>query len=128
MPNDISSCHDLILQQQEQITALKQVAILMANRAALTERLDKNSRNSHKPLLPTACKACIKACICQEQGQEARRQARPQGRDTGNLRSSPTISTNCSRQMPFAGHVLDKSRARVVEVRQVSTCPSQGWR
>jgi len=50
LPNDIASCHRLIIQQQELIASLiKQVADLTVEVARLKAQLNRNSRNSHEP-------------------------------------------------------------------------------
>lgn len=50
LPNDIASCHQLIIQQQEMIASLiQQVADLTVEVARLKAQLNRNSRNSHEP-------------------------------------------------------------------------------
>lgn len=49
-PTDISSCHELLAKQQEQITVLQnQVQDLVLLVKELENRINKNSRNSNKP-------------------------------------------------------------------------------
>jgi transposase len=124
LPNDISSCHDLILQQQEQITALqKQVNALLLNQAELTERLNKNSRNSNKPPSSDGLKKPV------SKPAFARRKGRKPGGKPGHKGKTLEI---CEQPDHFneilpdectCGHALDKSQADVVEVRQVFDLP-----
>lgn len=101
----------------------KQVNILLVNQAGLTDRLNKNSRNSSKPpssdglQKPTSRPAF------------SRGKGRKPGGKPGHKGKTPEI---CEQPDHFneilpdkcgCGHALDKSKANVVEVRQVFDLP-----
>ncbi|MBK9016981.1 MAG: IS66 family transposase [Saprospiraceae bacterium] len=101
----------------------KQVAILMANQAALTERLNKNSRNSHKPPSSDGLqKPASRPAFARNKGRKPGGKPGHKGR-TLEICEQPDHFNELLPDKCTCGHVLDKSRARVVEVRQVFDLP-----
>lgn len=125
LPNDISACHALILKQQEQIIRLEaQVAMLLQKVAELTDRLNKNSRNSNQPpssdgLKKPASKPAFSRKTTKKQGGQSGHKGKTlefcQQPDHINL----LLPETCS-----CGHSLDKNKAEPLEVRQVFDLPA----
>lgn len=124
LPSDISACHDLILKQQQQINDLqRQVAHLSLNQTELTERLNKNSRNSNKP--PSSdgyAKPVSKPAFARKKG--GKRGGKPGHRGkTLEICEQPDHFNEILPQKCSCGQLLDKDSARVIEVRQVFDLP-----
>jgi transposase len=115
----------LILQQQAQITELQtQISTLLANQAEMAARLNKNSRNSHKPPSSDGYKKPVsKPAFPRNKGRKPGGQPGHKGKTLEICEQPdhfneilPDVCIGCNKK-------LDKSKAEVVEVRQVFDLP-----
>jgi len=106
LPNDIPSCHAVILDQQNQLVELQKKV------AELEDRLNKNSRNSNKPPSTDGLQKppSPKPAFTRKKGKKTG------GHDPTHV--NPLLPSNCS-----CGTPLDKSKAEIVEIRQVFDIP-----
>ena len=124
MPYDISSCHALILKLQEQNETLqKQLKEVLAVQSELLERLNKNSRNSNKPPSSDGLKKPVsKPAFARSKGRKPGGQPGHKGR-TLEICEQPDHFNELLPERCTCGHLLDKSGASIVEVRQVFDLP-----
>jgi transposase len=116
----------LILLQQAQITELqRQINLLMAKQEELTDRLNKNSRNSNKPPSSDGLKKPVsKPAFTRNKGRKSGGQAGHVGR-TLEICETPDFFNELLPDSCGCGKPLDKSGATVVEVRQVFDLPQE---
>lgn len=124
LPSDIAACHDLILRQQEQINELqKQVVFLLSKQAELMDRLNKNSRNSNKPPSSDGLKKPVsKPAFARKKGNKPGGKPGHQGK-TLEICEHPDHFNEILPDKCSCGQALDKTKADVVEVRQVFDLP-----
>jgi len=110
LPNDIPSCHQVILDLQAKIEELE-------------SRLNKNSSNSNKP--PSSdglAKPKIQPAFPRKKGKKAGGQPGHKGKtlelSTTPDHINPLLPSHCE-----CGSILDKSKAEVLQVRQVFDVP-----
>lgn len=125
LPNDISSCHALILAQQAQIKALQeQVALLLGKVEQLEDRLNKTSGNSNKPPSSDGLKKkpVLRPAIPREKGKQSGGQKGHAGKTLEMSAKpdhvEPLLVSHCD-----CGQALDKTKAAVLEIRQVFDLP-----
>jgi transposase len=114
----------LILQQQEQINELqKQIDKLLAAQGELNARLDKNSRNSHKPPSSDGYKKPVsKPAFARSKGRKPGGKIGHKGK-TLEICEQPDHFNEILPDKCSCGQALDKSEASVIEVRQVFDLP-----
>lgn len=125
LPTDISTCHALILELQDQNKDLqKQMLLVLARVSELEDRLNKNSENSNKPPSSDGLKKkpSIKPAFPRKKGKKTGGQPGHRGK-TLEMSASPDhlnalLPSHCN-----CGQALDKSKAAVLEVRQVFDLP-----
>ena len=124
LPTDISSCHELLLKQQEQIKSLQQkVDDLLSKQAELTARLNSNSRNSSKPPSSDGLgKLPTKPAFARKKGNKPGGKPGHTGR-TLEICEQPQHFNEILPDLCGCGGALDKSRAEVIEIRQVFDLP-----
>lgn len=127
LPNDISSCHELIKVQQELIAALLQqseeVNALRSKVAELEARLNKNSQNSHKPPSSDGFKKPRrKPAFPRKKNKKRGGQPGHKGR---TLEMSAQIDDTVIHRPEkcTCGHTLSGSKGELVEKRQVFDLP-----
>lgn len=125
LPIDISTCHALILELQDQNKALqKQMKLLLARVSELEDQVNKNSGNSNKPPSSDGLKKkpTIKPAFPRKKGKKSGGQAGHTGKTLEISATpdhiNPLLPNHCN-----CGKVLDKSRATVLEIRQVFDLP-----
>lgn len=120
LPNDIASCHAIILLLQ------KEVALLTQKVVALEERLNKNSRNSNKPPSTDGLSKPpkIQAAFPKQKGKKSGGQPKHKGKTLGMVQNADQqivlLASHCS-----CGQALDDSTLNltVLEKRQVFDIP-----
>jgi transposase len=114
----------LILQQQEQINELqKQIEKLLAAQSELNARLDRNSRNSHKPPSSDGYKKPVsKPAFARSKGRKPGGKTGHKGK-TLEICEQPDHFNEILPDKCSCGQALDKSEASVIEVRQVFDLP-----
>jgi len=125
LPNDISSCHQLILLLQNQVAELvKQNELLSARVSELEDRLNKNSRNSNKPPSSDGLqkKPKLRPAFARPKGKKSGGQEGHQGK-TLEFCSTPDFVEEHLPKQCSCGKKLDKSEAEIVERRQVFDLP-----
>lgn len=101
----------------------RQVNILLANQAELTDRLNKNSRNSSKPPSSDGLqKPASKPAFSRGKGRKPGGKPGHKGK-TLEICEQPDRFNELLPDKCGCGHALDKSKANVVEVRQVFDLP-----
>ena len=117
LPNDISSCHSIIVEQQKLIDEL------VSKVKELEDRLNKNSQNSNKPPSSDGLKKPkAQPAFPREKGKKAGGQAGHKGK-TLELSQSPDHVESLLPDLCTCGSVLDPSKADLLEVRQVFDIP-----
>lgn len=126
LPNDIPSCHELILLLQGQVEKLeKQNALLSSRISELEDRLNKNSRNSNKPPSSDGLEKKPK-----QRPAFDRKKGKKTGGQTGHIGKTLDFCASpdfIERHLPekcVCGSLLNKSGADVVEKRQVFDLPA----
>jgi transposase len=117
LPNDIASCHSIIVEQQ------KLVAQLMSKVKELEDRLNKNSQNSNKP--PSSdglSKAKSQPAFPRKKGKKAGGQAGHKGKTLELCQRPDHIKPLLAERCP-CGSILDSSKSELQEVRQVFDIP-----
>lgn len=125
LPTDISSCHALILAQQAQLDRQAiQTSMLLEKVAELEARLNKNSRNSHKPPSSDGLQKQpkVKPAFPRKKGKKSGGQPGHPGKTLEMVsvadKINPLLPSHCS-----CGQSLDASGAKVLETRQVFDLP-----
>ena len=117
LPNDIASCHSIILEQQ------KLIEQLMSRVKDLEDRLNKDSQNSNKPPSSDGLKKPkVQPAFPRKKGKKAGGQPEHKGKTLELFQTpdhvKPLLPSTCS-----CGSALDESKAELVEVRQVFDIP-----
>jgi transposase len=135
LPTTISSCHELLIQQQEIITAqaamiteltgqVKQLSAhikkLDARILELEEQVNKNSKNSNKP--PASDGLTKAPAFARKRGRRRGGKVGHKGK-TLELVATPDISLPLLPDVCTCGHSLDKTKAVIGERRQVFDLP-----
>ena len=103
-----------------------QVAFLLQKQAELTERLNKNSRNSNRPPSSDGLKKPVsKPAFAREKGKKPGGQPGHQGKTLEICEQPDHFNEILPGACTECGKELDKSKAQVVEVRQVFDLPQQ---
>ena len=117
LPNDISSCHSIIVEQQ------KLIDLLVLKVKELEDRLNKNSQNSNKPPSSDGLKKPkSKPAFPRKKGKKAGGQAGHKGK-TLELCQNPDHTEVLLPKLCPCGSILDSSKAELLEVRQVFDLP-----
>ncbi|MGB0839761.1 MAG: DUF6444 domain-containing protein, partial [Chitinophagales bacterium] len=124
LPTTISTCHDLLIKQQEIITAQAAMIIeLTGQLKKLTARIDqleaqvnKNSKNSNKP--PSSDGLCKTPAFPRKRGGLRGGKIGHKGK-TLELVQTPDITVLLLPEQCTCGHSLDKTKALLRERRQV---------
>ena len=128
LPTTISACHDLLIKQQEIITAqaaiitelTEQVKKLTVRIEQLEEQINKNSKNSNKP--PASDGLAKAPAFPRKRGR--RRGGKPGHKGkTLELVETPNFSVPLLPKKCVCGHTLDKTKALIGERRQVFDLP-----
>ena len=125
LPQDIASCHTMILLLQSQVTELrKQNALLSSRVSELEDRLNKNSQNSNKPPSSDGLgkKPRIRPAFARSRGKKTGGQKGHQGK-TLEFCATPDFVEKYLPEQCSCGTKLDESQAEVVEKRQVFDLP-----
>lgn len=125
LPSDIPSCHALILEQQAQLKRQAvQLTKLMEKVAELEARLNKNSRNSHKP--PSSDGLAKKPKRKPAFGHKRGKKYGGQPGHKGNTLKMVEVADHLNPLLPnhcSCGQALDPAEAKLIEVRQVFDLP-----
>ena len=135
LPNTISACHDLLIKQQEIITAqaamITELTIQVKNQSEhikklttrieeLEEQVNKNSKNSNKP--PASDGLAKAPAFPRKRGGRRGGQIGHKGK-TLDLVQKPDVSIPLLPDRCVCGHPLDKTKALIGEQRQVFDLP-----
>lgn len=125
LPTDIASCHKMILLLQSQVEQLcKQNELLWSRVDELEDRLNKNSQNSNKPPSSDGLrkKPSRRPAFTRKKGKKTGGQEGHQGK-TLEFCSTPDFVEEHLPKQCGCGEKLDKTKAEVVEKRQVFDLP-----
>lgn len=128
LPNDIASCHALILEQQKEFKAMQeqmqsQINMLLARVMELEDRLNKNSQNSNKPPSSDGLKKKnISPAFPRKKGKKTGGQLGHLGKTLEQSDQvdfcKPLLPTHC-----LCGQTLDITQSEIIEKRQVFDIP-----
>lgn len=132
LPNDIASCHALILEQQKQFEEQfkemqeqmqSQINMLVARVLELEDRLNKNSQNSNKPPSSDGLKKNnIKPAFPRKKGKKTGGQPGHTGKTLEQSDQvdfyKPLLPTHC-----LCGQALDIAQSEIIEKRQLFDIP-----
>lgn len=128
LPNDIPSCHRIILEQQKQFEEMQeqmqaQINVLLARVLELEDRLNKDSQNSNKPPSSDGLKKKnIKPAFPRKKGKKTGGQPGHIGKTLEQSDQvdfyKPLLPTHC-----LCGQGLDITQSEIIEKRQVFDIP-----